>query len=503
MLKNTSRPRTATMVVCVVATIIGVVMTAASGTGRAAPGPPPVPIQVRLTGTSQPIPRSFFGLSMEYTGVPSYAQMGILFDRVVAMIRPEDGTPMLLRIGGKSADHFYWEVPTTGAPPGVVELGPPWMAALHSIVTRDNMRVMLDLNLAVHSPAMAVSFATAANAALPRGTLTGLEIGNEPDLYTLQKGLVVERIASTLKSIPVDWQHHYSASDYRRDYISYARALKAALPNVPLGGPEAISYQPAWLSAIEGLGRLDPGFLTIHRYASSNCWPTSSPFYPTIAVMLSPASSAGLAGTVRGAVIYAHARHQALRLTEVNSISCGGNTGVADSFATALWAPDVLFQMISEGVDSVSWHIRTTSVNAPFVPSGPGIIAKPELYGLAVFAQMFGADASLLGTKISSSGPANLSVWPVRSDHGLKVLLINKSPRAANVRLALGTGSTKAFVRLLRAPSISSSTGVTFAGQSIGPSAQWLGAPVISTVTGRAGSFGLNVPGYSAELVTF
>ncbi len=503
MLNDTSRRRTATMVVCLVGAVICVLLGAASGTGSAASGPRPVPIQVRLTGTSQAIPRSFFGLSMEYTGVPSYSQMGPLFDRVVAMVRPQDGSRMLLRIGGKSADHFYWEVPTTGAPPGVTELGQPWMNDLTSIVARDHMRVMLDLNLAVHSPTMAVAFAKAANAALPRGTLAGLEIGNEPDLYTLQRTLQVERIATTLKSVPNNWQHDYSPADYRRDYISYARALKAALPNVPLGGPEAISYQVPWLSAIEGLGRLDPGFLTIHRYASSNCWPTSSPFYPTIAVMLSPAASAGLAGTVRGAVTYAHVRHQALRLTEVNSISCGGNTGVADSFATALWAPDVLFQMISEGVDSVSWHIRTTSVNAPFVPSGPGIIAKPELYGLAVFAQMFGSNASLLGTKITTSGPSNLSAWPVRSSQGLKVLLINKSPRAANVRLALGTGSTKAFVRLLQAPSISSSQGVTFAGQSIGPSAQWQGTPVVSTVKGARGSFGVAVPGYSAALVTF
>jgi Glycosyl hydrolase family 79 C-terminal beta domain len=495
---------------CRRATILGVgaiicaLFAAAGAAGRAAPSAPrPVAVRVTVTGASAPIPRGFLGLSMEYTGVPSYSEMGPLFDRVVAMIRSQDGSPMQLRIGGKSADHFYWEVPTTGAPRGVSELGPPWMDALTSIVKRDNMDVMLDLNLAVHSPTMAVSFARAANAALPRGTLAGLEIGNEPDLYTLQKKLQVERIATTDRALPQNWQYHYSATNYRRDYISYAQALKAALPNVPLGGPETISYQPAWLSAIEGLGRLDPGFLTIHRYASSNCWPTSSPFYPTIALMLSPAASAGLAGTVRGAVLYAHVRHQALRLTEVNSISCGGNTGVADSFATALWAPDALFEMISEGVNGVSWHIRTNSINAPFVPIPQGILAKPELYGLALFAQTTGPNARLLGTKLTTSAPANLSVWPVQSGHGLKVLVINKGGRPANVTLALGNRASTATVERMLAPGITASTGVTLGGQTIGPTAQWQGKKVTTTVAVRNGSFGVSMPGYSAALLTF
>ncbi|MGO9882505.1 MAG: glycosyl hydrolase family protein [Solirubrobacteraceae bacterium] len=500
MLIDTLRRRTTILVVAV---IICALFAAAGDAVRAATGPPPVTVQVRLAGPAVPVPQSFLGLSMEYTGVASYEKLGPLFDRVVAMIRPQDGSRMLLRLGGKSADHAYWDTPTTGAPRSVFELDDQWMSALSALVARDRLRVMLDLNLGVHSSTMAVNFARAANKALPRSTLAGVEIGNEPDLYHFQGDLNKERIASTPKSLPANWERGYSAADYRRDWISYATALKAALPWLPIGGPETISDKPQWLSAIEGLGRLDPQFLTIHRYASSNCWPSSSPFYPTIALMLSPAASAGLAGTVRGAVIYAHAKHQALRLTEVNSVSCGGNTGVADSFATALWAPDALFQMISEGVGGVSWHIRTSAVNAPFVPSRLGIVARPELYGLALFAQMTGPNARLLGTKVTTTGPANLSVWPVRSAHGLKVLVINKSPRAANVRLALGTGSPRAFVRRLLAPGITTSTGVTFAGQSIGPNAEWQGKQRVTTVSGRSGSFTVPMPGYSAALVTF
>jgi hypothetical protein len=493
-------PRAAArLLVLLVAAVLGA--WSLGGGVSAAAGPSAVVVGVHLTGASRPVPRSFLGLSMEYSGVPAYSKEGVFFDRVVALLRAQDGSPMILRIGGKSADHFYWEVSTKGAPPGVTELGQPWMNALASLVQRDHMRVMLDLNLAVHSPAMAVSFAKAAHKALPRRSLMGLEVGNEPDLYKLQKRLQVQRIPSTIKSTPITWQQNYSPSDYRRDWISYARALKAALPNVPLGGPETISDKPQWLSAIEGLGPLDPGFLTIHRYASSNCWPTTSPWYPTIPLILGQSSTSGLATTVQQGVQYAHPLHESLRLTEVNSISCGGNHGVADSFATALWAPDALFGMVSEGVDGVSWHIRTTSVNAPFHPVAGGIQAMPELYGLAVFAQMIGRGARLQGTSVSGLRGINMSAWAVRSQRQLKVLLINKGPRAASAQLHLGWG--QATVRYLRAPSISSDAGVTFGGQAIGLDALWHGRVAAPQVRGHSGTFGVALPGYSAAVVSF
>lgn len=501
MLNDTLRRRT-TLVVCAIGAIICGLL-AGSGDAVRAAGPPPVSVRVTVTGTGPAIPRSFFGLSMEYTGVATYEKLGPLFDRVVAMIRPQDGSQLMLRLGGKSADHAYWDTPTKGAPRSVFELNDKWMAALSGLVARDRMRVMLDLNLGVHSSTMAVNFARAAAKTLPHGALAGVEIGNEPDLYHLQGDLNKERIASTPKSLSVNWERDYSASDYRRDWITYANALKKALPWLPIGGPETISDKPQWLSAIEGLGRLDPQFLTIHRYASSNCWPISSPAYPTIALMLSPASSAGLAGTVHGAVIYAHADHQALRLTEVNSISCGGNKGVADSFATALWAPDALFQMINEGVNGISWHIRSNSVNAPFLPGPGGIVAKPELYGLALFAQTTGPNARLLNTTLTSSAPINMSVWPVQSAHGLKVLVLNKGARPANVTLSLSNRSSRATVERMRAPNITASTGVTLGGQTISPTAQWQGKKVSTTINGRSGTFTVPMPGYSAALLTF
>jgi hypothetical protein len=281
----------------------------------------------------------------------------------------------VLRVGGKSADHVYWQAAGVRPPQWVSIITSRWLIKLANLVRSNGLRVILDLNLAVHAPALEAAFALAAKQALPPGSLSALEIGNEPDLYNGQPPLRKQRVPGT--DVGPRWNVNYSASDYRRDWTVYARALGSAVPKVALGGPEIISANPAWLAAIEGLGKLDPSFLTVHRYPGSTCFRKKSPLYPKISTLLSEGATAGLAGSVKNAITYAHARHQALRVDEVNSISCGGNVGVANSFATALWAPDALMEMIRAGVDAVNWQLRPVAVNAPFIAKPDSIQALP------------------------------------------------------------------------------------------------------------------------------
>src|SRR5205814_540390 len=106
---------------------------------------------------------------------------GPLFDRVISLVRPRDGGPMLMRIGGKSADHVWWDSTTERPPMWVSRIGETWLERLSGLVRREDLRVVLDLNLAVHSPRLSATFAQAAVQALPRGAVAGLEVGNEPD----------------------------------------------------------------------------------------------------------------------------------------------------------------------------------------------------------------------------------------------------------------------------------------------------------------------------------
>jgi hypothetical protein len=464
---------------------------------------PALAAYLQFTGGGRRIPRSFFGLSVEYKELHAYLQSGPLFDRVISLVRPRDGGPMLMRIGGKSADHVWWDSATERPPMWVSRIGETWLERLSGLVRREDLRVVLDLNLAVHSPRLSATFAQAAVQALPRGAVAGLEVGNEPDLYWRQPWLEKQRIRTTSSNVPLHWTRNYSAADYRRDYQDYARALSARVPGIPLGAPEIISSKLDWLAAVSGLGRLDPGFMSIHRYASSTCLPPTSAHYPTIPLLLADASSHGVARTTEPAVQFAHSKGTPLRLTEVNSISCGGNRGVANSFATALWAPDLLFELVRAGVEGVNWHIRPATLNAPFNLDAQGIAPLPELYGLALFAQMTHGRPKLLNTTLSSSAGVALKAWAVRGGSRTTVLLINKGGRDAEVRIpAPSANHGGALIRRLEAPRVGSTTKLTFAGQRIGTDARWHGHETSTQVRAKAGFYGVPVPRYSAATVS-
>jgi hypothetical protein len=460
------------------------------------------PITLSLTGEHQPVPHSFFGLSVEANELPTYEAAARLFGRFLSMVRPDDGSRMLLRVGGKSTDAAYWKVAPSGAPPWVYELGDSWLSQLAALVRREDLRVMLDLNLAVHSPAMAAQFAGDAAKALPRGRLVGLGIGNEPDLYHQQLGLQKERINTTLASTPLDWAVGYSPTAYQDDYRSYAQSLSASNPHTPLVGPDTTSSTPSWISALSELTRAGPSMITMHRYAYSSCYKPGSPFYPTVPKLMLTSASAGLAVRLHRALGIATAAGLPLRVTELNSISCGGQAGVADTFATALWAPDALFELMKAGIAGVNWHIRPTLHNAPFHLTSQGFDAMPELYGLALFNQMIGHRSELERLKQANPSRLNLKSWAVRTGKSLKLLLINKGPTPATVQLTgSGLSGRPAEVSLLKARSLTSQTGISLGGRQIGSDARWHGSRQTRPVRARAGLYHFGIRPYSAQLI--
>lgn len=494
---------------CALLALAGVMLGASASNAAAAPDAAPAPrapataalwADVRLGRSGRKLPASFSGLSIEANELHGFLHAGALFHRVISLIRPSDGQPLLLRIGGRSADDTYWKTPTSGAPSWVFELGDQWLADLAALTRRDRLRVILTVNLAVHSPTMATAFALAAARALPRHTLAGAAIGNEPDLYPLQPGLERERITDRPLA-PAHWTQQYAPSDYRREYIAYARALSAALPETPLLAPDSASSSPRWLRAVSGLGRLAPGSITVHAYGATTCTRRNSLYYPTAASLLREKASRGLAQRLRHRLRIAGWPDRMLRVSEFNSISCGGDRGVADSFATALWALDTLFETADAGATGVNWHIRPHTPNAPFQLASRGLIARPELYALALFAQMARPTARLVTTRLNHASGLHLKAWALRYHAGLSVLLINKGAGPVHVRLHTGSRHTPAHIQQLRAPSLTSRTGITLAGQAIGADGRWHGHHNIRSASPTNGTYHIAVPGYSAALI--
>jgi hypothetical protein len=325
-------------------------------------------------------------------------------------------------------------------------------------------------------------------------------LGNEPELYgsftwfTTKSGQHV-----------TGRPHSYDFNVFQGDFAR----ISAALPALALAGPA--TGAPKWIPQVGPFLAAHPRVrvATLHRYPLQLCFmPAASPKYPTVAHLLAPAASQGLADSVAPFVGVAHARHVALRIDEMNSVSCGGAPGISDAFVSSLWVLDAVFQMARVGVDGVNIH---TYPGAPYElfkftrrdGRWHGFVA-PEYYGLQLFAQAAPPGARLLRT---SGALGNVKAWATRAPDGtLRVVLINDytaQPRTVTVRIPGAHGV--ATLERLRGKGISATTGVTLGGQTFGSSTSTgtlAGHSAITTVQKTAAGYVVKLPRASAAMLT-
>jgi hypothetical protein len=244
------------------------------------------------------------------------------------------------------------------------------------------------------------------------------------------------------------------------------------------------------------------GVLTGHRYPYSGCAVRGSSSYPTIPRILSEHATSWMAQSVEPMVLLARRAGLTARLTEFNSVTCGGLAGVSNTFATSLWAPDAIFELLRDGFVGVNLHARHEKVNGPFTFDNHGFEARPLLYGLMTFVRTLGPGARLVTVQRHIPPSVPLKAWAVEvSGHQLHVLLINKGPRSATVSLRIPASAPATLQRLL-APSVSAHTGVTLAGQSLDANGNWSGKRQIQVVAPRAHAYRVTASPYSATLLS-
>jgi hypothetical protein len=447
------------------------------------------------------VPRSYLGLSTEYWALPVFERRMALMQAVLSMLRVAGDGPLVLRVGGDSADHSFWNPRPRRMPPWAFALTPPWLQRTAQLVGRSGARLILDLNLVTDSPATAAEWARAAVSGLPPHSISGFEIGNEPDIYSRWFWRAVISAGAVRDAVlPRD----VTARSYTRDFRRYARSLAGAAPDVPLAGP-AVANPVAhahWFPVLIAGARHSLGFVSAHRYPYSACAAPGSPIYPTVARLLSETASAGIAGTLRRSVDLAHRHGLRFRLTELGSVTCGGRPGVSNAFATALWAPDALFELLRTGVDGVNLHVRSDAVNAAFALTASGLWARPLLYGLIAFAQTLGTDPQrLVPARVRADPSLHLKAWAVRdSGNRLHVLLIDKGTRPVTVALRI-TASDRATLERLRAPSAAARSGVTLGGRWLGRAGRWIGRTATAVISPGPHGYLVTVPRQSAALI--
>ncbi|HLH64105.1 MAG TPA: glycosyl hydrolase family 79 C-terminal domain-containing protein [Solirubrobacteraceae bacterium] len=500
-------------------------LSAAAGGAAAASGAGTEVLAIGPRVVGRPIPSGYLGLSFEFQAVRAYtgADPSRIDPVLLALIRNlTPGQAPVLRIGGDSTDISY--VPARGVrPPAFASyaLTPSWLATTAALARQLGARMIMGINLAADEPALAAAEARAFKRALG-DSIQAFEIGNEPNVYSKLP------IMRTVFGLPVPARPPgFGYPAYARQLGAEAAAVAAADPGADLAGP-ALAVGPtaprgSWLHVLPALLAHDRrlAIVTVHRYPLRNCFvPPSSPQYPSIPHLLSDYATAGLAASLRPWLAIARRQHRQLRVDELNSVACRGKSGVSDTFAAALWAPDALFSLARAGVDGVDVHTLPGSAYQLFkVRRVHGLWeahVEPVYYGLQLFAQAAPPGSRLLavsagpdraGRRGMRGLPATLSAWATRARDGtLRILLIDKSAsrsRTVILRLAPGAGPVATVERML-APSVSSRGGVTLGGRSYGAETATgvLGAPLDSSVPVAAGRVTVTLPAASAALVT-
>jgi hypothetical protein len=458
-------------------------------------------VSVVTHGDAVPVPRSLLGVSTEYFSLPIYERHLSLLEKVLAMLHVSGDGPVVLRIGGDSADQTFWQPGTRRRPHWMFELT-PWVLKRTSVLARaDDLRLIVDLNLITGSSLKAARLAHAVETAVPRRRILGFEIGNEPDLFNRHNWQVT--VAGTGLA-PAFLRKELSIRNYLADFAAYGRTLARVTPGVRLAGPALANpaRNISWISRLLAGPHAGLGIVTAHRYVFSACAPRRSSGFPTIARILGDHATEVMAGKVRAAVRIAHRAGLPFRVTELNSVSCGGRRGVSNAFATALWAPDALFQLLRAGVDGINIHVRTGAINAAFALSARGLDARPLLYGLILFARTLNGHPRLVQARVRASAAPHLKVWAVRlAGRRLRVLLINKGVHPVLVALRL-PNAAPAYVGRMEAPSAASTGGVTLDGQHLGADGRWHGRRMLQRLVRTRGGYEVYVPPTSAALVS-
>ena len=415
----------------------------------------PVSVSVDRTHPGAPVPQDFLGLSFELSSLhqmAGYAEAGDL----VTLLRSLG--PGVLRFGGGSADtRVAWTDEATPRPAWASSvLDAQDLRGIGILAAGSGWHVVLTIGLAHYDPAAAAREVAAARAAMGEW-LQGIELGNEPNAFA-QHGLRAEP---------------WTVVQYDAEVAAYRAAIEAAAPGIALAGPD-VSGAGAFESW--GLGEVitqRPAQLTGHHYPLG-CEQVPA---PSIARLLSPLIHRKEAGSLRLYMSIAQASEIPFRLDEANTVSCGGVSGISNTFASALWAAGYLPQAMSMGVAGINLQGNPancdgyTPVCAP-TPEGlatGALVARPEWYALLLAKALIGDRP--LHAIASSRGRPNLEVAALEAADGrLHFVVVDDDPpgaRAVTLRFGVGTGFRGASVLSLTAPSPAALSGVRLGGRAV------------------------------------
>jgi hypothetical protein len=385
------------------------------------------------TANGPTIPRDYVGLSYEAAQFANPDFFSAANTTLIALFKglSPDG---VLRIGGGSSEFTRYSETDAAGPPPFEVFGPDTSKTVkHGTVTTAralrNLRGFLDaagwtciwgLNFGQGSQENAMAEAVAVHRILGSRLLL-LQIGNEPDSFRNHYR-------------PATW----TPTDYLREWNGFHTAIAAAVPGVRFAGPD-ISNKLDYLTAFaaEAPRHPDVVMLTGHYYAMG---PAGRP-EATIAQLMEPDPSTTTMRMDRVPVVQAAVQASGLpfRISEGNSCWNGGQPGVSDTLASALWCADKMLRFAQFGWIGVNWHGGGNGLYSPIVGApSTGFSKRPEYYGIQ-FAQML-TGATFLPARLDGVGRL-VNAYALERAGTRQVALFNKDLTPVTLTLpAMTTG---------------------------------------------------------------
>ncbi len=392
------------------------------------------------------------------------------------------GRSGVLRIGGNTSEFCYWTPnqektadsasaeslrnrdkvnpiafglavgPDTGHKlPSPVNITPAAIRNLREFLDISGWKLIYGLNMGtgtVQSAAEEAAYVTD----VIGSKLVCFQLCNEPDLF-YRNGI---RNAQ------------YDFKQFAGEWHSFYDGIRARVPNAPFAGPDT-AYNNEWLVPFATEFKRQAMSLSQHYYALG---PPEDPSM-TIDRLLRP--NPKLQAEFDGMNRTVHESGLPFRLAETNSCYQGGKPGVSDTFASALWAADLMYQLASAGGVGINFHGGGYGWYSPIVGTpADGFLARPIYYGMLLFAEA--GTGQLVETNIENSEPSPLlTAYGLRSDsRAFKVAIFNKDQdRGARLSIDSGTSAARVTALRLHAPRINDTTDTTFGGAPVGAKGEW------------------------------
>lgn len=404
------------------------------------------------------------------------------------------GASGVLRIGGNTSEYCYWapdpakisvQAPTVINPdqghkaPPPVNITPQAVRNLRDFLDAIGWNLIYGLNMGTGSAEDAAAEAAyVMDVAGPK--LIAFQLCNEPDLFFRN------RIRKS----------DYDSAQFNHEWKHYYDAIKARVPSAPFAGPDT-AYNNSWLVPFAQKFRKEVRFLSQHYYAEG---PPTDPNM-TIERLLRP--NPNLQKEFEGMQKTMQETGLPFRLAETNSCYSGGKAGVSDTFASALWGADLMFQLATAGGMGINFHGGGYGWYTPIAGTREdGFLARPIYYGMLLFAEA-GA-GQLVETQVEGLHQAPLltayALRPTRG--GVKLAVFNRNlDRRARLTVQTGQSIQQAKLQRLHAPRVDDTTDITFAGAPVGANGAWTAAWE-ETLGAQNGSATFELPAASAALIT-